>query len=28
MAVTEDAIRGDPTAWLWMHNRWRTRPPQ
>ncbi|HEY3124185.1 MAG TPA: lysophospholipid acyltransferase family protein, partial [Thermoanaerobaculia bacterium] len=28
MAVTEDAIRGDPAAWLWMHNRWRTRPPQ
>jgi Kdo2-lipid IVA lauroyltransferase/acyltransferase len=26
MAVTEDAIRGDPAAWLWMHNRWRTRP--
>ncbi len=26
MAVTEQAIRGDPGAWLWMHNRWRTRP--
>ena len=26
MAVTEEAIRGDPAAWLWMHNRWRTRP--
>ncbi len=26
MAVTEKAIRGDPAAWLWMHNRWRTRP--
>ncbi|HKF44870.1 MAG TPA: lysophospholipid acyltransferase family protein [Thermoanaerobaculia bacterium] len=26
MAVTEEAIRGDPGAWLWMHNRWRTRP--
>ena len=26
MAVTEDAIRGNPGAWLWMHNRWRTRP--
>jgi KDO2-lipid IV(A) lauroyltransferase len=26
MAVTEEAIRGNPGAWLWMHNRWRTRP--
>lgn len=26
MAVTEDAIRKNPAAWLWMHNRWRTRP--
>ena len=26
MAVTEEAIRGDPGAWLWMHNRWRTQP--
>ncbi len=26
MAVTERAIRRDPAAWLWMHNRWRTRP--
>ena len=26
MAVTEKAIRADPAAWLWMHNRWRTRP--
>jgi Kdo2-lipid IVA lauroyltransferase/acyltransferase len=25
--VTEDAVRGDPALWLWMHNRWRTRPP-
>ncbi|MEP6992969.1 MAG: lysophospholipid acyltransferase family protein [Acidobacteriota bacterium] len=24
--VTEAAIRRDPAAWLWMHNRWRTRP--
>jgi len=24
--VTEAAIREKPTAWLWMHNRWRTRP--
>ena len=27
MEVTEAAIRKLPTAWLWMHNRWRTRPP-
>jgi KDO2-lipid IV(A) lauroyltransferase len=26
MAVTEKAIREEPAAWLWMHNRWRTRP--
>jgi Kdo2-lipid IVA lauroyltransferase/acyltransferase len=26
MAVTEAAIRRAPSAWLWMHNRWRTRP--
>ena len=25
-AVTEAAIRRDPAAWLWMHDRWRTRP--
>lgn len=25
--VTERAIRRQPAAWLWMHNRWRTRPP-
>jgi KDO2-lipid IV(A) lauroyltransferase len=28
MAVTESAIRRDPAAWLWIHNRWRTRPPE
>ena len=28
MAVTERAIRRDPAAWLWMHNRWRTRPEE
>jgi len=28
MAVTERAIRKNPAAWLWMHNRWRTRPPE
>ena len=25
--VTEDAVREAPALWLWMHNRWRTRPP-
>ena len=24
--VTESAIRKAPEAWLWVHNRWRTRP--
>ena len=28
MEVTERAIRRDPAAWLWIHNRWRTRPGQ
>jgi Kdo2-lipid IVA lauroyltransferase/acyltransferase len=23
----EAAIRGAPEQWLWMHDRWRTRPP-
>ena len=26
MEVTEAVIRSKPEAWLWMHNRWRTRP--
>jgi KDO2-lipid IV(A) lauroyltransferase len=26
MEVTEAAVRRQPEAWLWMHNRWRTRP--
>jgi len=26
MEVTEAAVRRAPEAWLWMHNRWRTRP--
>ncbi|MGH9400424.1 MAG: lysophospholipid acyltransferase family protein [Thermoanaerobaculia bacterium] len=25
--VNETAVRKKPSAWLWMHNRWRTRPP-
>jgi Kdo2-lipid IVA lauroyltransferase/acyltransferase len=27
MKVTEDAIRKDPAAWLWIHDRWKTKPP-
>jgi len=26
--VTEEAVRREPSLWLWMHNRWRTRPPE
>jgi len=26
--VTETAIRKDPAAWLWLHNRWKTAPPE
>ncbi len=26
MEVTEAAVRKAPEIWLWMHNRWRTRP--
>jgi KDO2-lipid IV(A) lauroyltransferase len=26
-AVTEEVVRRQPELWLWMHNRWRTRPP-
>lgn len=25
-AIIEEAIRANPEQWLWMHNRWRTRP--
>jgi Kdo2-lipid IVA lauroyltransferase/acyltransferase len=28
MEVTEAAIRRDPAAWLWIHDRWKTRPPE
>ena len=27
-AVLEDAIRRHPGEWVWMHERWRTRPPE
>lgn len=26
MEVTEAAVRIQPESWLWMHDRWRTRP--
>ncbi len=26
-AVLEDAIRRHPGEWVWMHERWKTRPP-
>jgi KDO2-lipid IV(A) lauroyltransferase len=26
MEVTEEAVRGAPGVWLWMHDRWKTRP--
>jgi KDO2-lipid IV(A) lauroyltransferase len=26
-AALEDIIRRYPTQWLWMHRRWKTRPP-
>ena len=26
--MLEDEIRQRPEYWLWMHNRWRTRPPE
>jgi KDO2-lipid IV(A) lauroyltransferase len=25
-AVIEEAVRAAPEQWLWMHDRWRTRP--
>jgi KDO2-lipid IV(A) lauroyltransferase len=27
MEVIEAAVRRSPASWMWMHNRWRTRPP-
>jgi KDO2-lipid IV(A) lauroyltransferase len=26
-AILEEEIRHRPEFWMWMHNRWRTRPP-
>ena len=26
-AVIEEAVRASPEQWLWMHDRWKTRPP-
>ncbi|HEX9689016.1 MAG TPA: lysophospholipid acyltransferase family protein [Thermoanaerobaculia bacterium] len=28
MEVTEAAIRRDPAAWLWIHDRWKTKPSE
>jgi KDO2-lipid IV(A) lauroyltransferase len=26
-AILEEAIRARPEEWVWMHRRWKTRPP-
>jgi KDO2-lipid IV(A) lauroyltransferase len=26
-AIQERAIRRHPAEWVWMHQRWKTRPP-
>jgi lauroyl/myristoyl acyltransferase/mitochondrial fission protein ELM1 len=28
MKMLEDVVRKYPEQWLWMHNRWKTRPPE
>ena len=25
--VVEDVVRSHPDQWLWVHKRWKTRPP-
>jgi len=27
-AAVEAMVRAWPEQWLWMHNRWKTRPPE
>ena len=27
-AIIEEKVRERPDLWLWMHNRWRSRPPE
>jgi len=27
-AIIEEVVRAHPHQWLWMHNRWRSRPPE
>jgi KDO2-lipid IV(A) lauroyltransferase len=26
--LTEEALRAHPEQWVWMHERWRSKPPQ